>query len=291
MNSRAPGIAIWEGVVTPVYEALMGGRHFFLQLPCPEAVVTGLRRWWYVREQYDNSLFREVCRDIAVASSEILLENRVYGFKLLGLGLSPSCGYRETQSDPSWGGRPREVDVSANVKPGMGVWIGVLRDVFSEYGFKFSVYDLPPSILYPKGRAEHTHLYPKDVAGGIRELYRELGYGAGDVGRYLAKASISRDVRSGKVLVLPQEVVMGRPNAVNRYVSMGFGLVVIPRSNVVNHDRVQLTRYVTHQLINHSVVGHKVLVATECEHSRLYEELLKRVRDSGLYRYVEFVEL
>jgi len=38
MNSRAPGIAIWDGVVTPVYEALMGGGHFFLQLPCPEAV-------------------------------------------------------------------------------------------------------------------------------------------------------------------------------------------------------------------------------------------------------------
>jgi hypothetical protein len=37
------------------------------------------------------------------------------------MGLSPSCGFRMTQSDPSWGGKPFDVPLTPPAIVGRGV--------------------------------------------------------------------------------------------------------------------------------------------------------------------------
>jgi predicted secreted protein len=284
MNSRAPGIAIWEGVVEPLYHMIKESKYWVLQLPCPETSYINIRRWWFVYEQYDNPHYRKLCKQLAIAIAEILLENNIREFKLIGLGLSPSCGCREIQSDPTWGGKPREVDVKANIKPGKGVWIETLESVFSNYGFDFKLYDISPAIIYPKGRAECTKLYPKNMVDSLKDLATELGFDLSKlrINEYLIKESITEDQRSGKVLVIPQEVLLKWDIFLDEYISKGYGLISIPYSKVVNYDRLVLLEEVINQIKNHIGVGHKVVVYNREFRSGLYKVLIKMITEEGL---------
>lgn len=279
MNARAPGIAIWSGVVEPVYYIVKTSRYWVLQLPCPEASYINLRRWWFVYEQYSNPHYRMLCRQLAIAIADILAENNIREFKLIGLGLSPSCGYRETQSDPSWGGRPREIDVKTNIRSGKGVWIEVLEDIFTKYGFNFKVYDLSPAIIYPENRAKYTHLYPKTLVESIKELAEELNFNPDKlpIERYKEKEKVTKDLRSGKILVVPQEVMLEWSNIIEEYVSKGYGIISVPYSKVLTYEKSILVRELVNQIENHQDVGHEVLVYTGDFKSILYQELLNEI--------------
>ncbi len=284
MNSRAPGIAIWEGVVEPVYEIIMKKHYWFLQLPCPEASYISLRRWWFVYEQYNNPHFRRMCKQLAMAIAEILLENNVRSFKLIGLGLSPSCGLRETQSDPSWGGKPREIDVSTNIRPGKGVWMEVLEEVFKIFKFNYRTYDLSPAIIYPKGRAEYTRLYPKSVIESIKELAKELDFNYEDlhINTYLKKGDVLKDLRSGKVLVAPQEAVLAQSNLIREYIMKGYGLIMVPFSNNLSYYKSILIEELVNQIENHLNINHEVLVYLKSIGSKLYQALIHEVQKRSL---------
>lgn len=286
MNARAPGIALWEGVVEPVYRALKRDYVWFMQLPCVECAYLGLRRWWLVKEQYDNALYRDYCWELATGISEILLENDIRDFKLIGLGLSPSCGCRESQSSPSWGGRPREVDTSMNVRPGTGVWIRVLEEVFKEYGFNFTAYDLPPSMTYPGERWSES--YPRDVEGCLRELSENLDYNyeSFPVEDYIKRVHINEDMRSGRVLVAPLEAALSYNPILEKYVEEGFGLILTPKSNILTYERRDLLMALARQVENHLDYGHKVVLFKGVRASRLFEEFMKILEYRGLSRQI-----
>ncbi|GBF35608.1 hypothetical protein DCCM_4737 [Desulfocucumis palustris] len=77
-----------------------------IQLPCPEMVVYGIKRWGHVREQFDTLFFREKCQDIIKPITYQLLDYVKNGYKVIGIiGVdgSPSCGVNLTCSG-DWGG-------------------------------------------------------------------------------------------------------------------------------------------------------------------------------------------
>lgn len=276
MNARAPGIAIWRGVVEPIYEVLKRTSKWFIQLPCPESIYLGLRRWWFVKEQYDNYLFRKINHELASAIAEILLEHGIDSVKIVGLGLSPSCAVRETQSDETWGGMPRNISVN-NIKEGKGVWIEVLEKVFRGYGLDYIQYDIPPAIIYPRGRAEYSHKYPVDFTEAMIEVFREFECSdCMDILEKYRARNVENDLRSGKIIAAPQSLVSSFDNMVEEHVRSGYGIVMIPSSNELSEYKLRLVEHVKGHLLNHVKVGHEVKIIYG-RFSKLYDELIRRI--------------
>lgn len=72
-----------------------------LQLPCPEFIMYGSKRWGHVKNQFDNPFFRRNCKEILNPIIEQLKEynNNKNRFQILGIVSvegSPSCGYNLT---------------------------------------------------------------------------------------------------------------------------------------------------------------------------------------------------
>ncbi len=79
-----------------------------IQLPCPEFLLFGSKRWGHVRDQFDFPFFRKACREML---TPILLQLQEYNgdrerFHILGIVSvegSPSCGAYLTCRG-RWGG-------------------------------------------------------------------------------------------------------------------------------------------------------------------------------------------
>jgi len=174
MNTRAPGIAIHMGSIEPVAEKLMEEEHEFLQVPCPEAVFVGLKRWWFTKELYDSAPYRLHCRKLAKAAAEIAKKYHDNGYRIaiVGLSLSPTSGVFYVQSDPSWGGKPFDVGLSPPVARGRGVFIEELEKALEEMGIPYSKHEIPPALIYPRYRVpelpEHSSNPEKALEQTIR---------------------------------------------------------------------------------------------------------------------------
>ncbi|MDD3173512.1 MAG: hypothetical protein PHF63_07610 [Herbinix sp.] len=79
-----------------------------IQLPCPELMMYGSRRWGHVKEQFMHSFFRKQCREML---EPIILQLKEYAscperFQLMAVVAidgSPSCGHSLTCKG-NWGG-------------------------------------------------------------------------------------------------------------------------------------------------------------------------------------------
>lgn len=288
VNSRAPGIARWSNVVQPAWDIIKGKNFSFIQLPCPEAVYLGLRRWWYVKEQYSNALFRELCEKMAVGISEILVENKIKEFKLIGLGISPSCGYRETQSDPSWGGRPREIDVESNLTIGSGVLIETLEKVFRKYRFIFEIYDLPPSLIYP-GERIGIKKYPRSFEDSVKELSEFLGFDYKLFKLHEYDKYVDSDIRSRKILICPFEMLVEKFDTIEEYIEDRHGLILIPRSNSPTSEKEEIANMFALQVENHLEVGHQIKLYKYDTHSILFKRFIEILKHRGLLKKINVV--
>ncbi len=124
-----------------------------IQLPCPEFVLYGSRRWGHVSDQFDTPYFRKECRRML---TEIVLQLKEYlansgRFEVIGIvGIdgSPSCGVDYTCKG-EWGGNLGdrndlpEVIASARLVEGSGIMMQELRDMLQEEGI-----DLPLKGLF-----------------------------------------------------------------------------------------------------------------------------------------------
>ena len=100
-----------------------------LQLPCPDFLAYGARRWGHVYEQFDTPFFRALCRELlAPVCEQLLCYAQDESFRLLGvLGIdgSPSCGVKHTCRG-EWGGELSGRDIAPvlstlRLAPGRGV--------------------------------------------------------------------------------------------------------------------------------------------------------------------------
>lgn len=124
-----------------VQKAIMDGVQI-IQLPCPELLLYGSRRWGHVSDQFDTPYFRMECRRMLGDALLQLKEYRANGtrFSILGIvGIdgSPSCGVDYTCRG-DWGGNLgdrtdlKEVIESARLVRGSGIMIDELKKILCE---------------------------------------------------------------------------------------------------------------------------------------------------------------
>jgi predicted secreted protein len=143
-------LAEYEGVNHRVIAKLIEDGTGLLQLPCPETAWLGMQRWGMTKNQYDTAAYRRFCREILQPSIDQISAWMASGYKIrgvLGVAGSPSCGIRTTCMGYMGGeiSCVRELDSHkpvAQMVPGSGVFIEVLRDVFREHKFDISFLEI-----------------------------------------------------------------------------------------------------------------------------------------------------
>lgn len=107
-NAKVNGFAFYPAMIFEMAKVLHKFDFGLVQLPCPETTYAGTRRWWYVKEQYDNPGFREHCRRILEPIFNQIEEYGKEGYKIVIIGLdgSPSCGVKISGRSDKWGGPP-----------------------------------------------------------------------------------------------------------------------------------------------------------------------------------------
>lgn len=133
-NAKVNGFAFFPAMINEVIDVLRKHNYGILQLPCPETIYAGTRRWWYVREQYDNPGYINLSRQILKPIVDQIKEYQNNGYKVILIGLdgSPSCGVRLSGSDNEWGGKPEIPDVEYPVIKENGIFIRTLIDMIKE---------------------------------------------------------------------------------------------------------------------------------------------------------------
>jgi len=123
-NSKVERLSDYEGIIPSVAQILIEKGIGVIQLPCPELLNCGIRRWGQVKEQYDNFHFRQECRKMLMPIISQVSDYIAAGYKVLGVvGIdgSPSCGVEITCSG-DWKG-----ELCGN--PGLDETIGTLKMV------------------------------------------------------------------------------------------------------------------------------------------------------------------
>ena len=175
-NARAPGIAIHEGAILPLFRLLESEGWETIQLPCPETSFTGVRRWWFVYELYDSVNYRRHCAKLARIFARLVKPYSEVGYEIavVGLGLSPSCGVRMRLSSREWRGKPFDVGDEVPVAAGKGVWMQQLEAELVRSGIAFRILDVPPVLIYPRARVPRVAAYPAGTDEAWCELERFL---------------------------------------------------------------------------------------------------------------------
>ena len=92
-NTVVKPLASHVGVVSSLIQFIVEKGYGVIQLPCPETIYLGLKRWWMSREQYDTTSYREFSRRLLVPYIRLLEELIKDGCEYIVIGIkgSPSC--------------------------------------------------------------------------------------------------------------------------------------------------------------------------------------------------------
>ncbi|MEM0047212.1 MAG: hypothetical protein QW437_06620 [Fervidicoccaceae archaeon] len=290
MNTRAPGIAVWEGGIVPVLRALKryyGEKH---QYPCLEASVVGMRRWWHVKEQYNTFTFRFLSQRLSQMYSHHFLRNGITKVKVLGLGLSPTCGLRYTQSDPTYGGRPREIDPSRIIKRGKGVLIEEMDSEFKRAGLDASILDVSPSLIYPEyeERISNAGEYPATPYEALEEIESflevKLAFRDEEISRI---SSLKEDIRSKRTLVIPRKLLDTHIDALIGYAERGVGITLIEDIYGNEEERELLSFIYASMLANMVLADHSIRIAVgNGESDELVESIMEKLEESRILQKI-----
>ena len=119
-----------------------------IQLPCPELIMYGTRRWGHVKDQFDTPHFREVCRNQLKTYLQQIKEYINNGYKILGiLGIdgSPSCGVDLTCKG-QWGGEigsnPNLLETIKGIRyeKEKGILMEEIEDILKENDIKIEMF-------------------------------------------------------------------------------------------------------------------------------------------------------
>lgn len=136
-NAKVCGLAKYPGMLTELVSRLDQQNIGIVQLPCPEFLHLGPKRWWQTRSQYDVPAYHALCQRLALEAADQASLYLYAGYTVsgvLGVEGSPSCGVNEVYDSPDWGGKPNNVDLSNCRGKGAGIFIQALQNVFSEQG-------------------------------------------------------------------------------------------------------------------------------------------------------------
>jgi len=263
MNTRAPGISAWRGAIIPLLRSLQRYRGEIHQYPCLEAAIVGMRRWWHVKEQYDTFTMRSASRAVAGMYADYFARKGVSRVKLLGLGLSPTCGYRYTQSDPSWGGRPKSIEPASLIKKGSGVLIEEMLEAFDGSGIVLEVLDVSPSLIYPdyESRMPAAEGYPQTPEDALKEIERFLGLEIEFSSEELSRIrGLKEDLRSRKTLVIPRSLFKSKLEKILEMAEEGYGFTLVEDISISEKEEELLSEIYASMIGNMMMAGHSVAV-------------------------------
>jgi len=279
MNTRAPGISAWRGAVIPLLRSLQSYRGEIHQYPCLEAAIVGMRRWWHVKEQYDTFTMRSVSRAVAGMYADYFARKGVSRVKLLGLGLSPTCGFRYTLSDPSWGGRPKSVEPVSLIRKGSGVLIEEMLEAFEDSGADLEILDVSPSLIYPhyESRMPAAEGYPQTPEDALKELERLLGLEIEFSSSELSHIrGLKEDLRSRKTLVIPRSLFNAKLEKIFELAEEGYGFTLIEDISSSEKEEELLSVIYASMIGNMMMAGHSVAIIGG---GRGFNSLLQRILD------------
>ena len=123
-----------------------------IQLPCPEFIIYGPKRWGHVKDQFDNVFFRGECRRMLTPVMDQLKEYAGIPerFRIIGIVSvegSPSCGCRLT-CRADWGGElslldSGQTDKEVRMTEEAGVFMEEIIKMLDEYGLDIPVMTIP----------------------------------------------------------------------------------------------------------------------------------------------------
>ncbi len=132
VNSKVEGLAQSTGTVREIVDALLDRDYAIFQMPCPEHILLGIKRWGQSVSQYNNPFYVNYCKKL---SKEIIMEVKDYidnGYQVkyvIGMDGSPSCGINATSIGDcggTWKDSSEKPIIS--VGPGEGVFIRCLKE-------------------------------------------------------------------------------------------------------------------------------------------------------------------
>jgi len=120
-----------------------------LQLPCPEMICYGLKRWGHVKEQFDTPHYRNLCRELFQPYLEQIKDYLANNYEIIGLvGIegSPTCGVYKTCTG-NWGGQlgnnPYLQDAinTITLSDESGILIDEIRNILSQNNISLPLID------------------------------------------------------------------------------------------------------------------------------------------------------
>ena len=126
-NAKVGGLCTYPAVLVNLLEGLVRREIGIIQLPCPEMLLYGSRRWGHVREQFAHPAFRRGCRQALQPIVDQLVDYRDHGYQLLGvIGIdgSPSCGVAAAASSGQWSGDFLDKEATWAKVDNLGTWPG-----------------------------------------------------------------------------------------------------------------------------------------------------------------------
>lgn len=153
-NSKVEGLSTFEGTHNIVSELIEEG-YGIIQLPCPEMIMYGIKRWGHTKEQFDNLFYRNQCRlmlEPYIKQFENYIKNNYKLKGIIAIDGSPSCGYNKTCSSNEWFG---EISGCENLNEkindikmidGKGVFIEELEKLLIENKLEVQILGLDESI-------------------------------------------------------------------------------------------------------------------------------------------------
>lgn len=149
VNAKVYKIAKYEGCLEELLIPLIKQGYGFIQLPCPELLSCGVKRWGQVKEQYDTSSFRKHFKSILEPIIDQLLDYKNSGYKIvacIGVDGSPNCGINITCQGEKWIGEidelfcKEEVINSLKVVNEKGVFMEVFEELLNQHSFDLPFY-------------------------------------------------------------------------------------------------------------------------------------------------------
>lgn len=146
-NSKVEGLSEYEGALG-FNKKLIDDGFGIIQLPCPEIMMYGMNRWGHVKEQFDNMVYRNKCRELLI---NYIYQIDMYlksGYEIKGIVAingSPSCGYDKTCSSKNWYGElsgcknlNEKID-DVKMVDGKGVFIEELLNLLKEHNLEIPI--------------------------------------------------------------------------------------------------------------------------------------------------------
>jgi predicted secreted protein len=112
-----------------------------IQLPCPESVYFGKRRWEVSKEQLEIPMYRRFCRELFQPVADILEQHKDCEITFIGVAKSPSCAALTTTIGYRGGIIEKAHEAKHEHIAGMGVFFEEIEKELEKRGIRVRYQD------------------------------------------------------------------------------------------------------------------------------------------------------